>query len=98
MSLTLFFGLVGGLLVLAFVANRLVRRTGIPFWVLPRGLITAVLALEAARVLGGSWGFLLDLAFAAIVLTDLCLVVGTLRARHRTQISELSEAAPPVQL
>ncbi|MDE3137416.1 MAG: cation:proton antiporter, partial [Acidobacteriota bacterium] len=30
MSLTLFFGLLGGLLVLAFVANRLVRRTGIP--------------------------------------------------------------------
>ena len=30
MNLTLFFGLLGGLLVLAFVANRLVRRTGIP--------------------------------------------------------------------
>jgi cell volume regulation protein A len=30
MSLTLFFGLLGGLLVLAFVANRLVRRTGVP--------------------------------------------------------------------
>ncbi|HVB99422.1 MAG TPA: hypothetical protein VNJ12_08870 [Candidatus Dormibacteraeota bacterium] len=30
MNLTAFFGLLGGLLVLAFVANRLVLRTGVP--------------------------------------------------------------------
>src|SRR5277367_5591814 len=30
MELNFFFGLLGGLLVLAFVANRLVRYTGIP--------------------------------------------------------------------
>ncbi len=50
MNLTLFFGLLGGLLVLAFVANLLARRTGIP----------DVLVLMATGVLLGPLLHLLD--------------------------------------
>jgi cell volume regulation protein A len=100
-------GIFGAILLgrwLAVEASRLAWRDTqtwereLAFWMLPRGLITAVLALEAARVLGGKWNFLLDLAFAAIVLTNICLMVGTLRAHHRTQATELPETAPPVEL
>jgi cell volume regulation protein A len=100
-------GMFGTILLgrwLAVEASRLAWRDTqswereLAFWLLPRGLITAVLALEVARVLGGGWDFLLDLSFAAIVLTNLCLLVGTLRARRRTQVSKLEEAAPPVEL
>lgn len=100
-------GMFGAILVgrwLAVQASRIgwrgteVWERELAFWLLPRGLITAVLALEAARVEGGAWNFLLDLAFAAIVLTNFALMIGTLRARHRTQVAPVPETAPPVQL
>ena len=100
-------GMFGAILVgrwLAVQASRIGWRDTqgwereLAFWLLPRGLITAVLALEAARVLGGAWDFLLDLAFAAIVLTNLCLMVGTVRERHRIPVSPVPETAPPVEL
>jgi len=100
-------GMFGAILVgrwLAVQASRIGWRDTqgwereLAFWLLPRGLITAVLALEAGRVLGGAWDFLLDLAFAAIVLTNLCLMVGTVRERHRIPVSPVPETAPPVEL
>ncbi len=100
-------GIFGAILLgrwLAVFASRIVWRDTHPwerelaFWMLPRGLITAVLALEAARVRGGAWDFLLDLAFAAIVLTNLFLMVATVRARRLTQLLEAPETAPPAQL
>ncbi|HVB34462.1 MAG TPA: cation:proton antiporter [Patescibacteria group bacterium] len=89
---------------IAVYASRLAWRNMHPwerelaFWLLPRGLITVVLALEVVRVLGGGWNFLLDLAFAAIVLTNLCLMIATVRVRAHTQIAEITSVAPPEAL
>jgi cell volume regulation protein A len=100
-------GIFGAILLgrwLAVFASRAVWRDTHPwerelaFWMLPRGLITAVLALEAARIRGGAWDFLLDLAFAAIVLTNLCLMIATVRARRLSSLIEVPETAPPAQL
>lgn len=52
------------------------------FWMIPRGLITIVLALEVVRAGGPSWKFLIDLAFALLVLTNLCMTVGTVRCQR----------------
>lgn len=50
-------------------------------WFLPRGLITAVLAIQVFDRRGDEYRFLPDLAFAVILLTNLILLVGTIRAR-----------------
>jgi potassium/hydrogen antiporter len=51
-------------------------------WFLPRGLITAVLAIDVVQARGASYDFLPSLAFAVILLSNLVLLVGTLRARR----------------
>jgi cell volume regulation protein A len=48
---------------------------------IPRGLITAVLALEIAEQRGADFGFLVSLAFALILFSNLLLLVGTVRWR-----------------
>jgi cell volume regulation protein A len=58
-------------------------------WFVPRGLITAVLAIEVLEVRGAAFAFLPELAFAVIVLTNLALLVGSFRARNLP-----AEAAP----
>ena len=49
---------------------------------LPRGLITAVLGIQVFEARGGEYQFLPDLAFAVILLTNLILLMGTIRARR----------------
>jgi len=61
-------------------------------WVLPRGLITIVLALEITQVMGAQMANLPDLAFAVIFLTNLLVVVGGLR------VVKSGQPALPVQL
>ena len=59
---------------------------------LPRGLITAVLAVQVIEDRGAEFGFLRVVAFATILSTNLLVVLGSVRARR---------AAPqpaPVQL
>jgi Na+:H+ antiporter len=51
-------------------------------WVLPRGLITVVLALEVSEAGGSQMAFLPALAFATILLTNLVVILGSLRL-HR---------------
>jgi len=51
-------------------------------WFLPRGLITAVLGIEVVDARGADFAFLPSLAFAVIVITNLALLIGTLRARR----------------
>jgi potassium/hydrogen antiporter len=51
-------------------------------WFVPRGLITAVLAIEVLETRGTAFEFLPPLAFALILLTNVTLLVGTFRARH----------------
>jgi potassium/hydrogen antiporter len=48
----------------------------------PRGLITAVLGLQVIETRGADFAFLPSLAFALILLTNLILLIGTLRARR----------------
>jgi cell volume regulation protein A len=61
-------------------------------WFVPRGLITAVLAIEVLEARGAAFDFLPDLAFAVIVLTNLALLVGTFRGRNLPADSPLSLA------
>ncbi len=52
-------------------------------WMLPRGLITVVLAIEAVQAVGSSLSFLPGLAFAVILVTNLMVVLGSWRIRRR---------------
>ena len=49
---------------------------------LPRGLITAVLAIQVIEEHGSEFGFLRDVAFAVILFTNLLVVLGSVRARR----------------
>ena len=49
---------------------------------LPRGLITAVLAIQVIDDRGAEFGFLRVVAFATILLTNLLVVLGSVRARR----------------
>jgi potassium/hydrogen antiporter len=51
-------------------------------WFIPRGLITAVLGIEVLEVRGHEFEFLPSLAFAVILLSNLIVLVGTVRARN----------------
>jgi cell volume regulation protein A len=61
-------------------------------WFLPRGLITAVLGIEIVGARGADFEFLPSLAFAVILITNLALLIGSLRARQL--FPEPREAAP----
>ncbi|HTQ62780.1 MAG TPA: cation:proton antiporter [Candidatus Solibacter sp.] len=51
-------------------------------WFLPRGLITAVLGIDILEARGTDFEFLPSLAFAVILITNLALLIGALRARR----------------
>jgi CBS-domain-containing membrane protein len=51
-------------------------------WYLPRGLITAVLGIQVVEARGADFEFLPSLAFAVILMTNLALLIGALRARR----------------
>ena len=57
------------------------REREIMVWFLPRGLITAVLAIDVLEARGAEFAFLPSLAFAVILLSNLVLLIGTFRAR-----------------
>jgi potassium/hydrogen antiporter len=50
-------------------------------WFLPRGLITAVLGIQIVEARGAEFEFLPSLAFAVILITNLAMLIGALRAR-----------------
>ena len=52
------------------------------FWVLPRGLITVVLAIEVAEARGSGLAFVPGLAFAVILITNALLVLASFRVRR----------------
>jgi cell volume regulation protein A len=54
-------------------------------WFIPRGLITAVLGIEVLHARGRTFSFLPSLAFALILLTNLGLIVGTIRGKYLPQ-------------
>jgi hypothetical protein len=84
--------LIAGMLGALFVARWLALQVSRPafrdvegkdrelmLWIMPRGLITIVLALQVAAARGDA-SFLSAVAFAVILVTNVMLVVGSLRA------------------
>ena len=65
-------------------------------WMLPRGLITIVLAIEIVEVRGQSMAFLPPMSFAVILLTNLILVFGSIRTSKMAS-PELPEPAEPAR-
>jgi cell volume regulation protein A len=65
------------------------------FWVLPRGLITVVLAIEVAKERGSGLAFVPGLAFAVILITNALLVLAAFRAQRSAPVPT---AAPGAEL
>jgi cell volume regulation protein A len=97
-------GIMAALLLARFLAVQASRwavrdvtraETELLFWMLPRGLVTAVLALEIVSARGQVFAFLPAMAFTVVLVTNLFVVVGAVRS---TKISALtsSPAAPQV--
>jgi hypothetical protein len=64
-----------------FITCKLLRvRTRL--WVFPRGLITAVLAIQVLNAQGRQFDFLPALAFATIVVTNILVIFGSIRAKR----------------
>jgi potassium/hydrogen antiporter len=51
-------------------------------WFVPRGLISVVLGIQILEARGATFEFLPSLAFAVVLLTNLTVLVGTIRARN----------------
>jgi cell volume regulation protein A len=84
-------GFAGAILIARWLAVNLSRWTwkeitsgerDLIVLLLPRGLITAVLAIQVIEERGAEFGFLRAAAFAIILLTNLLVVVGSVRARR----------------
>jgi len=56
------------------------RQTELLFWMLPRGLVTAVLALEIVESRGAAFAFLPAIAFTVVLATNLFIVWGVVRS------------------
>ena len=52
-------------------------------WILPRGLITAVLAIQVVESLGKEFAFLPAIAFAIILVTNVIVIVGSMASRPK---------------
>jgi Na+:H+ antiporter len=76
------------------------RERELILWIMPRGLITVVLALEVIQVRGNTFAFLPALAFATILATNLMVIIGSVRASRIPPNSSLKPKAesetPPV--
>jgi potassium/hydrogen antiporter len=67
------------------------RDTELLFWMLPRGLVTAVLALEIVNDRGAIFGFLPAMAFTVVMVTNLFIVWGSVKAGLRAAPEETLE-------
>jgi cell volume regulation protein A len=96
-------GFAGAILVARWLAVNLSRWTwkgisaterGLIVLLLPRGLITAVLAIQVIEDGGAAYGFLRSVAFVVILITNMLLVVGSVQARRATVFSAPVEQIP----
>ena len=75
------------------------RDTELLFWMLPRGLVTAVLALEIVNDRGQVFSFLPAMAFTVVLVTNLFIVWGAVRAGQviapPEKIAPLAAEVPP---
>lgn len=89
---------------LASQATRLVLRdvtrhdSELLFWMLPRGLVTAVLALEIVNDRGQIFGFLPAMAFTVVLVTNLFIVWGAVRAGNAPSVAVAEPLSPPKAL
>jgi Na+:H+ antiporter len=63
-------------------------------WIMPRGLITVVLALQVIHARGSTYDFLPALAFATILATSLMVIIGSIRASRIPANSSPGETKP----
>ncbi len=111
-------GILAALLLGRFLAVQLSRwavrdvtrkQTELLFWMLPRGLVTAVLALEIVDARGAAFAFLPAMAFTVVLVTNLFIVWAAVKAGQAPVVEEPphdksmaiaagSDAAPPAQL
>ncbi len=104
-------GIVGAILVSRWLAVRCARWTfddfdareqEMPFWLMPRGLINVVLALEVLDATGPAFSFLPEVVFAVILATNLVVIIGSIRARRPRQmrlapLAAATQPAPPAE-
>lgn len=60
-------------------------------WILPRGLITAVLALQLVNARGAAFNFVPSMAFAIVLATNLALIYSAVKAQHNVGLSGIPE-------
>jgi NhaP-type Na+/H+ and K+/H+ antiporter len=96
-------GFTGAILVARWMAVNLSRWTwkgisererGLIVLLLPRGLITAVLAIQVIEERGAEFGFLRSVAFVIILITNLLVVLGSVFARRTTALTAVAEQIP----
>lgn len=63
------------------------------FLMLPRGLITAVLALQIVNARGDVFSFLPAMAFTVVLVTNMFVVIAAVRSRRQTQKQGFAAAA-----
>jgi len=82
-------GILAGLLLARLLSVQLSRwavrgvdrkDTSLLFWMMPRGLVTAVLALEIVAARGPIFSFLPAMAFTVILITNVLIIWGSIRA------------------
>lgn len=74
------------------------RERDLTILLIPRGLITAVLAFEIVDARGPALGFLVTLAFSLILLSNVLLLVATFLSRRLTPSTPTSRAADTLAL
>ena len=95
-------GILAALLLARFLAVQVscyavrdVARTDteLLFWMMPRGLVTAVLALEIVAVRGAVFSFLPAMAFTVVLITNLFIIWGSVRASKVSGVGPRTDAS-----
>lgn len=98
-------GTLGALLVARWLAVKASRwswremkgsEQEIVLWMMPRGLITAVLAIQVFESRGSEFAFLPALTFAIILVTNILVVFGAVRTGRQPQPEEPQPAGLPL--
>jgi hypothetical protein len=66
------------------------------FLVFPRGLITAVLALQVLAARGQTFFYLPGMAFTVVLFTNIFVVLASVRAKRRKPSEALAQAPPAI--
>lgn len=95
-------GILAALLLARFLAVQVscyavrdVARTDteLLFWMMPRGLVTAVLALEIVAMRGAVFSFLPAMAFTVVLITNLFIIWGSVRASKVSGVGSRTDAS-----